>query len=327
MEKKLIEEISRTHKLMGVKTVNRIEESNNTNKEILLETTIKPHLNFPNARAFDDFKLDGRFKGIPNLKGMDWDDVNVKFIQLPTSVSGLVSHIKNYKPLWVAGLMKKYPSLSQVDAEKYISKSLSAAEKIENGTIKHTSLYQKMGDGTLGYEVFPKEGGLRSMILDAYKKKYESTGQWQKFVDEVKAYKKSDANKIVNDVKTIDSEQKLDTKIKEKTKNKFTPEDVKTKWKNAGGDESKLEIALDRNWTPGKQVPADLKVKSSTPTPPKPNVQSPAGVVQGSGFISPLTGKEMSWEEAAEAFGSNRTASDNILFYQAFFQLSMQEQI
>ena len=270
MEEKIINEIKRSLKLMGLNNGVFVESLTNNNNKLLVETSIKPHFNFPNVKSFDDFKADARYKSIPNLNKLDFKSTK-SFEQTPSTLDGLLKHIIDYKPLWIGGLMQKNPSVSLATATKKINKAESVLTKIKNGTIKHGELEKLSSDGkAFGYETITNAGGLRDAIMFEYATKYPK--EYKTFLATIKKGKPSAAAELKAGVSKVNSE-KVDTKIKEKTnpttKKKYKPEEYKTDWKNAGGDETKLSIALDRGWVKGNKVPDDLKVKGSKPTPSK----------------------------------------------------------
>jgi hypothetical protein len=290
MEKNILNEISRLQDLMDINTKPLINEKKNTEKRLISEIKLKPKLNFPDVKSFDNFKNTSKFKSIGGL--LDFNFKNLKgFTSTPQNIDGLIKHLTDFKPIWVASLVDGGDSIE--GATDAINSSLSTLKKIKNKTLKRNLGDLIPGKSYRVYETIPEEGGLRNAVLDQYKKTYGKT-EWDNF-KKLLSTNTAELKKIETGVKGVSDSIKNATvpKVKGTTPKGATPKgttptispsgkynsgsvgytiettidpatgkgyDVKSVQDEFGStglksDNTKLKNAWDEGWRPGQEVP------------------------------------------------------------------------
>jgi hypothetical protein len=291
----LINEINRYRGLMGLQDLNEVLLTNNGNKNLLLEARINPpKFNFPKAKFegkpisnFDQLKKYAATKGITDIGLKNTSEFNAFNSTIP-DIATLSKRLESgtaYRNFLdnIYRLRNKVPEIITQTEEILNNIKRNAGKGSFGKGTKRQRLLDALGpdaDG-LNLENWDNSYGFRDQLLWAYKN-LDPEGY------EKLKLKFKDANTI--DKSILDSEvpdkpvvntKSLDDSIKSKidpaTSKKYKPNEVKEKWKLAGGDETKLDIAWNqRGWVPGQKVPKDLKVKGGSPKPTTPTV-SPGG--------------------------------------------------
>ena len=329
----LISEINRYRNLMGLQELNEVLLTNKNNKNLLVESSIKAKFNFPKVEfkgkkidSFDQLKNYAISKGITDIGLKNSAD----FDAFKSAIPDLEALSKRFE---VGGayrnflennyiLRKADPTIVGTTGDMVSSiKRRGGKGKFGVGT-ERQQLLDDLGPDGADILNWDNTFGFRDQLLWAYRqtdpKGFEALLQKYPSSDAA-ILKKSVLDSEIPDKPVVDTKA-LDNNIKSKTDpatgQKYKPKDVKEKWKEAGGDETKLDIAWNqRGWIPGKKVPNDLKVKG-TPTPAK---QKVGGFEEGtigykiSSETDPKTGKPYKTEDVKNEFGSTGAFEDNTL--------------
>ncbi len=291
----LINEINRYRGLMGLQNLNEVLLTNNGDKNLLLETSIKPpKFNFPKVNfegkkitSFDQLKRYAATKGIPNIGLKNTNEFNAFNSVIPdiATLSKRLETGTSYRNFLDNIFLLRKKDLGIITKTEEILNNIkrNAGKGSFGPGTKRQKLLDVLGPEGLNLENWDNSYGFRNQLLWAYKnldpEGYEKLKL--KFKD-ANTINKSLLNSEVPD-KPVNTKS-LDDSIKSKTDpgtgKKYKPNEVKEKWKLAGGDETKLDIAWNqRGWVPGKKVPTDLKVKGGSPKPTTPTTPtvSPGG--------------------------------------------------
>ncbi len=292
----LINEINRYRGLMGLQDLNEVLLTNNGDKNLLLETSIKPpKFNFPKVNFegkkitnFDQLKRYAATKGISDIglkSTSEFNAFNSAIPDIATLSKRLEAGTAYRNFLDNIYLLRKKNLRIITKTEEILNNIKRNAGKGSFGPkTNRQKLLDVLGPEGLNLENWDNSYGFRDQLLWAYKnldpEGYEKLKL--KFKD-ANTINKSVLDSEVPD-KPVVSTKSLDDSIKSKTDpgtgKKYKPNDVKEKWKLAGGDETKLDIAWNqRGWVPGQKVPKDLKVRGGSPTPTTPTTPtvSPGG--------------------------------------------------
>jgi hypothetical protein len=289
----LINEINRYRGLMGLQDLNEVLLTNNGDKNLLLETSIKPpKFNFPKVNFegkkitnFDQLKRYAATKGISDIGLKSTNEFNAFNSTIPdiATLSKRLEAGTAYRNFLDNIYLLRKKNLRIITKTEEILNNIkrNAGKGSFGPKTNRQKLLDVLGPEGLNLENWDNSYGFRDQLLWAYKnldpEGYEKLKL--KFKD-ANTINKSVLDSEVPD-KPVVSTKSLDDSIKSKTDpgtgKKYKPNDVKEKWKLAGGDETKLDIAWNqRGWVPGQKVPKDLKVKGGSPTPTTPTV-SPGG--------------------------------------------------